>query len=849
MTNVNLLTEGIFLPNYPELSTYICLDSFKTYSMKRLLLPAIFALFSTTIAWSQATEVIVETVATDIGVISDFTGDVDLTGYSTYRLYVKYSSQEDNLSAVFGDPNSPTIVHGGNNFYQHEVGGLTASLMQPDLFAVYPALASDSYVTIGLDGPANASLGEVETATIADSASVWSAVFDPGSGVSGGDIIINTVTGGAWYALYDGVNENNGTAGADSLVLIGQFTTNDLLWGQVSLSSFIGGVQAMDTLQTFAFSSNPGAIFGCTDMDASNYDAASTDDDGSCVFACDFAGTMLSITMSSATGVSCFGGSNGVVNVTSAGGQGSVFYSDGVSNNVTGTFNNQLAGEVTVTVTDNQGCFVSETLTVSTPDVLDLNASLSSPVSCNGFMDAVISGSAMGGTGMLSYSLDEFFMETSAELNFEDIAPGLFTVYVMDENGCSVNSPAILVEDPAEIVSYVSAVLGTVCPGSDDGTIVLNYYGGSGSETTFSIDGTSYQDAGNFMVSAGVYYGYAMDVNGCVDMTDSIVVATPSDFMADAALTSPTCNGYIDGAMSVEIQGGSGDLMYAYMGDTTSTFSLSAIAAGVFAIGVIDESGCSGTVDVELTEPAAINLTALVMDVLCNGDENGSIDLSAEGGDGTFSFAVDTGSFGAIVSFGDLVAGDYTYTAQDGAGCESTTVFTVGSPDALEMTIDANDGASGEESDAVVDVTVTGGTMPYVYAWSGPDTFSADTEDLSEIMSGEYVLLVTDTNGCVLTGETVVVLSGVGELTHNVSISLYPNPSTGLFSIQVNGLAGDQVVSQLVDAQGRIISEESWGMLNGEASRTMNLTSAASGLYFVHMQVGAEASTLRVVKH
>jgi hypothetical protein len=108
---------------------------------------------------------------------------------------------------------------------------------------------------------------------------------------------------------------------------------------------------------------------------------------------------------------------------------------------------------------------------------------------------------------------------------------------------------------------------------------------------------------------------------------------------------------------------------------------------------------------------------------------------------------------------------------------------------------------------------------------------------------------VTDDNGCVLEDQAIVVVSGVGEFAHTVSIKLFPNPSSGMFSVLVNGLAGEQVVSQLVDAQGRIILEEAWGTLNGAASRNMDLTSAASGLYFLHMQIGETASVLRVVKH
>ena len=58
--------------------------------MKRLLLGVLAACCST-LAYSQATEVVVETFAEDIGMM----GDVDLTGYNTYRVYVKFASDQD----------------------------------------------------------------------------------------------------------------------------------------------------------------------------------------------------------------------------------------------------------------------------------------------------------------------------------------------------------------------------------------------------------------------------------------------------------------------------------------------------------------------------------------------------------------------------------------------------------------------------------------------------------------------------------------------------------------------------------------------------------------------------------
>ena len=83
--------------------------------MKRLLL-GVCALLCSTLAYSQPTGIVVETINENIGMV----GTTDLTGYSTYRLYVKFSHPDDFLSAVAGDAgNGPVIIEGGNNFYQN----------------------------------------------------------------------------------------------------------------------------------------------------------------------------------------------------------------------------------------------------------------------------------------------------------------------------------------------------------------------------------------------------------------------------------------------------------------------------------------------------------------------------------------------------------------------------------------------------------------------------------------------------------------------------------------------------------------------------------------------------------
>ena len=134
--------------------------------------------------------------------------------------------------------------------------------------------------------------------------------------------------------------------------MIGQFTTNVELYGVVSISTFAGGVQSDDSIVSLPFSSAPDAVFGCTDMDATNFDMDANEDDGTCVYACDYPATQLMVTGTMTGSVSCSGYADGTATVMVTGGQGGLVYDNGNTTNATGIFSNLTAGEVTVTIMD-----------------------------------------------------------------------------------------------------------------------------------------------------------------------------------------------------------------------------------------------------------------------------------------------------------------------------------------------------------------------------------------------------------------------------------------------------------------------------------------------------------------
>jgi len=192
-------------------------------------------------------------------------------GMSTYRVYVTTPSADDFVSSVSGDEMHPAFLRSTTSFYQNPFGGLTPDNINPLFFTVVPALNYDSWLTIGIDGVAEA--GESAISVVQAPEDNWISTFN-----GGGDLELDSFFGGSWFAL---ITANNGFAGDDQRVLVAQLTTDGDVSGQLYVQVFPNGDQSLDTYLTLSFGGNE---CGCMDETACNYSTVATYDDGSCAY-------------------------------------------------------------------------------------------------------------------------------------------------------------------------------------------------------------------------------------------------------------------------------------------------------------------------------------------------------------------------------------------------------------------------------------------------------------------------------------------------------------------------------------------------------------------------------------
>jgi|GEM_PF-2810784 len=127
---------------------------------------------------------------------------------------------------------------------------------------------------------------------------------------------------------------------------------------------------------------------------------------------------------------------------------------------------------------------------------------------------------------------------------------------------------------------------------------------------------------------------------------------------------------------------------------------------------------------------------------------NGTAAINVTGGSGNYTYLWENGATTATLP--GVAYGLYEVTVGDGPGCELTQSVFVGQNSTLALTFSPGFLQCASAPDGTVDIDVTGGTPPYTYQWSTGDT----TQNLDSVPGGVYTVIVTDSEGCMLTDST-----------------------------------------------------------------------------------------------
>ncbi len=354
---------------------------------------------------------------------------------------------------------------------------------------------------------------------------------------------------------------------------------------------------------------------------------------------------------------------------------------------------------------------------------------IATSVSCSGGNNGGIDLTVAGGTAPFTYA----WSNSATTQDLTGIIAGTYTVTVTDAAGCTATSSVTITEPSLLTFSYNSTDV--LCNGGANGTASAIASGGTAPYTYLWSNGSTSSTANG--LASGNYSCTVTCANGCVaTQTSTVYVGEPTLLLASASAGTIACNG---GITSITYSGSGGTSPYT--GEGTNTF----VVVGTYTNTITDANGCSATSTTVITEPSAIQTQVNTVNVNCYGDSTGSIDLTVSGGTAPYTFDWNSGTY-TTEDLTGLAVGTYVGVLTDSNGCTDGGTIIITGPSAALMAgpIIAMDPTTCGGTDGMIDVTTSGGTMPYSFAWNTTDT----TEDISAIGAGVYSCVVTDSNGC-----------------------------------------------------------------------------------------------------
>ena len=257
---------------------------------------------------------------------------------------------------------------------------------------------------------------------------------------------------------------------------------------------------------------------------------------------------------------------------------------------------------------------------------------------------------------------------------------------------------------------------------------------------------------------------------------------------------------------------------YTYVWDNSSTdATLTGLGLNTYALTITDANSCSNDTSFTIMNPATLEGELLGADVLCFGESNGNASLIAIGGVTPYSYSWSNGS--TSDSSGAIAAGLISVTITDNLGCATTISDILTQNDSVWYTY-AQPTGNGACSGIF---EMFGGQSPFNYLWSNGDTSSQSCDTI-----GFYSITMTDANGCSIIVDSVQIYTGIEEYKF-YGVSIFPNPTTGIFTVELE----DNVITNVLIQD--ITGKEVFSTTIEETQKTIDISHLKNGNYLLNL--------------
>jgi hypothetical protein len=379
-------------------------------------------------------------------------------------------------------------------------------------------------------------------------------------------------------------------------------------------------------------------------------------------------------------------------------------------------------------------------------------------------------------------------------LPIPNLVAGIYNIEVIDAIGCHTFGSWTI--EPSSIIrlDIPTVTLSNVkCQGSNDGAMTINATGGKPPYSYSIDDGATYVPNNTFTnLAAGKYFTYVKDDNGCKDLRTHNITE-PTSLQVAGAITKPL-DCISNAIVTITATGGTAPYTYSKDGITfVQSNVFDNLAAGTYTTYVKDNNSCMSQNPIVISPLVSLSATITKADVLCNGNNDGSITINATGGQAPYVYSLDNGlTYVSSNFFNNLSARSYNVSVKDALGCIHTMVATIVEPTILSMTAATTNSTASAENDGTITVNATGGVTPYSYAITSNGGLSAipfqNSNIFTGLTAGSYGVKVRDARGCTFFQTDITIVNKPNSLlaTTTVTPTTCLNP-TGTITVSVSG--------------------------------------------------------------
>ncbi|GAB1396651.1 hypothetical protein MASR1M65_14280 [Saprospiraceae bacterium] len=306
-----------------------------------------------------------------------------------------------------------------------------------------------------------------------------------------------------------------------------------------------------------------------------------------------------------------------------------------------------LAGKpYSVTVTDAIACVEVKNFIIQQPPVISVSGNVSN-VLCNGQNTGSVSLTVSGGTPGYTFQ----WSNGASTQNISGLTAGNYSVTVTDSKGCkSIHS--YTVAQPL-VLSVSGIIVNPTCYNGANGSISITVSGGTPNFAYNWSNGATTKDISG--LSAGNYSITVTDANGC-SKTTSFVISNPTEIQVTGQINHATCS-QANGNITITVSGGAPGYTYAWS-NGANTKDISNLAAGTYNVTVTDVNGCTKIKTFTVDNLAGPSINGTVVNVSCDGGNNGSVSITVSGGTNPYSTVWNNGSVNTF-TISNLTAGTY----------------------------------------------------------------------------------------------------------------------------------------------------------------------------------------------